>query len=230
VAQRKNRIENPTLGPSFGYSLVAQEYEHWHWFKFWQNNEKPIVQQWANSLTPGTLLDAGSGTGWYRQLLEEAGHVVISVDISPEMLEIQRRRSPSGTLINADICKLPFPDSYFDYVLCTRVLSHIKSLKRVLNEFTRVTKHGARIFIADIHPEHHYTDMSVPVNGERISIETHKHSVEEIKRSIRSPLELISFKEYRLEDVPWKPPTQNFGNIYVALGSPIFYVAILRRI
>jgi ubiquinone/menaquinone biosynthesis C-methylase UbiE len=218
------------VAPAIGYALVAPEYEHWHWFQFWRNNELPIVEKWANSLAPGTFLDAGSGTGLYRPVLENVGHSVISVDISPDMLKIQRDHYPNAKLIEADICDLPFPALYFDYILCTRVLSHVGSLDKALSEFARVTKHDARILIADIHPEHHYTEMSVPVDGERVSIETHKHSVAELKRAISPPLDLMSFNEYRLVDVPWKPPRQNFENIYNTPGNPIFYLAILRRI
>ena len=230
MALGKSRSENPTIAPALGYSLVAPQYEHWHWFQFWQNNERPIVKQWASSLPPGKFLDAGSGTGLYRSVLEDAGHIVISVDISPEMLDIQRRRYPSATIIVGDVCNLPFPTMYFDYILCTRVLSHIKSVSRALGEFTRVAKHDASILIADVHPKHHYTDMSVPVNGERVSIETHKHQVADIKGAVNFPLELLSFEEYRLEDVLWKPPAQNFENIYDVPGAPIFYIARLRRL
>ena len=190
----------------------------------------PIVQQWANSLAPGIFLDAGSGTGLYRPVLENAGHSVISVDISPDMLKIQRDHYPHATLIGADVCALPFPARHFDYILCTRVLSHVASLDKAFSEFARVAKHDARMLITDIHSEHHYTDMSVPVDGKRVSIETHKHSVAELKRAISPPLELITLDEYRLDDVPWKPPLENFENIYNSPGNPIFYIAILRCI
>jgi len=229
MAQPLSKVRSLSYSPRVGYSLVAQQYEAWHWFQFWQRNERPIVEQWANSVYPGLLLDAGSGTGLYRQALEQAGHTVISVDASPEMLAVQKDRHPTAITIAADILELPFPDSCFDYLLCTRVLSHIAKLEPALSEFARVTKPTAELLLADVHPNHRYSDMSVPLNGERISIETYKHPVEEIKSAIRPPLRLLDFHEYRLQDLTWKPPAKSFENIYDAPDRPIFYVALLRR-
>jgi len=216
--------------PRIGYALAASAYENWHWFQFWRQNEVPIVQRWAAALTPGTILDAGSGTGLYRRVLEHAGHRVVGADLSAEMLMIQVRANPTASVVQARIEALPFHGSSFDYVLCTRVLSHIHTLMPALCEFARVTKPDSALLITDVHPEHRYSEMSIPTNAERVSIQTYKHSLPEIKKAVEaSGFELLQFKEFRLDDLVWKPPIENFENIYDEVERPIFYTCSLRR-
>ena len=45
--------------------------------------------------------------------------------------------------------KLPFPNSYFDIVICVNALDHVDSLKKTIEETSRVLKKGGR-FIAQI--------------------------------------------------------------------------------
>ena len=217
--------ERPSHEVRTGYSLAAREYEHWHWFKFWRQNEAPIVREWARSLTPGLVLDTGSGTGAYRSDLCDAGHSVMAVDLSPEMLRVQKRKYPEAVVVEADIKSLPLPSQLVDNILSTRVLSHISEPAEVFSEFVRVSKHNSQFLICDVHPEHRYSDMSIPVDGEKVSIKTYKHSLGQIKHIINSlPLKVLSLREYRLQDLTWKPPTLHFENIYDEPNRPIFYV------
>lgn len=182
------------------------------------------------ALTPGTILDAGSGTGLYRHVLEHNGHRVIGVDLSAEMLMIHIRSNPAAPVVQARIDALPFRGYSFDYVLCTRVLSHIHTLLPVLSEFARVTKPRAELLITDVHPEHRYSEMSIPTNAERVSIQTYKHPLPEIRKAVEaSGFGLPEFKEFRLDDLVWRPPIKKFENIYDEAERPIFYTCSLRR-
>jgi ubiquinone/menaquinone biosynthesis C-methylase UbiE len=226
VRSGKSRIYEPRVG----YDLAASAYETWPWFQFWRHNEMPIVQQWAAALSPGTLLDAGSGTGLYRSALERMGHQVIGVDLSRAMLKIQLKKKPTASVVQATVEALPFKACSFDSLLCTRVLSHLPELKPVFHQFIHVTKPGAALLIADVHPEHRYSEMSIPINHDRISIQTFKHPVQEIKKAIEaSGLMLVTFHEVYLRDLRWKPPTEGFANIYDEPERPIFYTCSLRR-
>ena len=225
--QAKHHVYDSRLG----YALAAPAYDTWHWSHFWHQNEAPIVHRWAATLPPGAMLDAGSGTGPYRPVLGNAGHRVISADLSAEMLTIQVQKFPTAPVVQARIEALPFRASSFDYILCTRVLSHIKTLTSAFGEFARITKPGAKLLITDVHPEHHYSEMSIPTDSERISIETHKHPISDVKQLFESSgLELTEFREFHFQDLAWRPPIENFENIYSDLKLPIFYVAFLRRL
>lgn len=99
------------------------------------------------------ILDIGCGHG--RGLAELAaraatGHVV-GVDPSELMVEIATRRNRA--LIKADrvdvvlasVEKLPFPDDFFDKVLCVHVVYFWKDLDVCLREIARVLKPGGRL-------------------------------------------------------------------------------------
>jgi SAM-dependent methyltransferase len=222
----KSRIYEPRAG----YALAASAYETWHWFQFWRHNEVPIVKRWVAGLAPGAILDAGSGTGLYRPLLEDMGYRVVAADVSAEMLVIQGRKNPGAPRVQAAIEALPFRAATFDYVLCTRVLSHIRTLTPVFRQFARVTKPNAALMITDVHPEHRYSDMSISTNGERISIQTYKHPLGDVRTSVESNgFALLEYNEYRLSDLVWTPPVDRFANIYDDPGRPIFYTCFLRR-
>jgi ubiquinone/menaquinone biosynthesis C-methylase UbiE len=213
-----------------GYSLAASVYEQWHWFQFWRQNEAPLVREWGSSLTPGLVLDAGSGTGVYRSDLRNAGHRVIAVDLSYEMLRIQQERYSGAMVVAADVRNLPLKSGSVDNILSTRVLSHIADPVHVFSEFARVSKRSSQFLLCDVHPEHRYSDMSIPVDGQKISIKTYKHPLVEIKRVIDSlSLELLQLREFHLNDLFWKPPRKNFENIYDEPSRPIFYICQIRN-
>lgn len=58
-------------------------------------------------LPPGTLLDVPCGDGRMSARLAAAGHDVTGVDISPEALEMARRRESGVRLVRGDLRALP---------------------------------------------------------------------------------------------------------------------------
>ena len=125
---------------------------------------------------------------------------------------------------------LPFRTELFDYVLCTRVLSNVPTIGRLLSEFRRVAKPNAEIFISDVHPEHRYSELTISNGGKEIAIQIFKHSVEELKTAFAiASLQLVSFQEFRFQDLIWRPPIEKFRKIYEQPDRGIFYTCILRR-
>jgi SAM-dependent methyltransferase len=223
------------LAPGRGYDLASSHYEAWHWFKFWRLNEAPIVRRWLGSIPHGVGLDAGAGIGAYLAEISMAQHRHVAIDLSSRMLSIQRGRARAfpGVLLGssqADAAALPFADARFDWVLCTRVLSHVPDASAVLLEFNRVLHVGGECLISDVHPSHPYTHVSVQTDSSEIRIETFKHSVTDLRRAIQgSGLKILSFQEYRLAELAWQPPREAFGKLYRNLDTPVLYVCRVRR-
>jgi SAM-dependent methyltransferase len=84
-----------------------------------------------------TVLDLGCGDGIISNTLVEQGIRTIGIDISNVALQHFR-----GTGIIGSINALPFPDSYFDLVLCAEVLEHLppQIYRNALNEIERIAK------------------------------------------------------------------------------------------
>jgi SAM-dependent methyltransferase len=69
-------------------------------------------------LEPGSrILDVGSGTGRpTAEVLAEAGHDVLGVDVSPVMVDLAARQVPRARFLLADVRELTLDDGAFDAV------------------------------------------------------------------------------------------------------------------
>lgn len=91
------------------------------------------------------ILDVGCGLGYFTNMLSGAGAECIGVDLDARCINYCQKNL-EGTYVLADINKLPFPDSYFNKVLCTEVLEHVNHNGVVIREIRRVLQaNGAMV-------------------------------------------------------------------------------------
>jgi ubiquinone/menaquinone biosynthesis C-methylase UbiE len=98
------------------------------------------------------LLDAGCGDGRYtRHLLRRADPdaFIAAFDLSRRMLLRARRRlrSPRVRHVSADLTHLPYPDGFFDAVVCGWVLEHLPEPRPGLRELARVLQPGGKMLL-----------------------------------------------------------------------------------
>ncbi len=97
---------------------------------------------------PGTILDAGGGTGRMAQaLVGKAAHVVVA-DVSIGMLR-QAALKKGLKQVNSHTEALPFPDNYFDRILMVDALHHVCDQASTAGELWRVLKPGGRLVIEE---------------------------------------------------------------------------------
>ena len=232
VALKKDAL---IVNPETGYNQVAPYYDSWHWSQFWKANEAPIVASWLNTVSKGTVLDAGSGTGCYRALIERMGLAYIGVDLSSYMLEIGAQKAREvGDNASAfhlgDIRQIPLSSESVDAVLCTRVLSHIEDAKDAFKEFKRVLRSDSLAIISDIHPAHPYEHTGIKVPSGKVTIETHKHNMNHLIDVVKTlgGLEVLSVREYKVADLMWKPDVR-FSKLSYRPQHEVFYTLALRK-
>lgn len=115
--------------------------------------EQPEVRRIIDQFDTGTVLDAACETGRHTEYLNLAGHDVIGVDSSPEMLERARARVPSATFRLGQLDDLPVVDNSIDGAVCALALTHLPELDGAIAELARVLRPGGQLVISDIHHE-----------------------------------------------------------------------------
>lgn len=90
----------------------------------------------------GGVLDAGCGSGYVAEVLENHGFKVTGIDISRRMLELAKKNAPRSSFLRMDLTKLKLPRQSFDGVICLYSIIHVprRSHLGVLRNFHRVLK------------------------------------------------------------------------------------------
>lgn len=111
--------------------------------------EQPVVREILDGLPLGDAVDVACGTGRHAAYLAAAGHRVVGVDLSPQMLAAARLKLPEVEFHEADLHRLPLPDRSADTVLCALALTHVPDLAAALAELVRVLRPGGHLVISD---------------------------------------------------------------------------------
>ena len=98
------------------------------------------------------ILDAGCGNGRHcRHILRRADSdaFVSAFDLSQRMLKRSRRRIKSERIhyVAADLTRLPYPDDFFDAIICGWVLEHLPDPRPGLKAFARVLRQGGKLLL-----------------------------------------------------------------------------------
>lgn len=99
------------------------------------------------------ILDIGCGEGYFSRIFAEGGAVVVGADISKELTDNARSKSPEITFFATPADDLSFAqDRSFDTVTCVLALQNMERIEPVFQECARVlTKEGSMVFVLN-HP------------------------------------------------------------------------------
>ena len=102
-----------------------------------------------------TVLEIGSGGGYYARPLASRVRRLIAVDIQLAMLARLRRlgRAPMPFPVQADAGELPLPSASVDVVIAVTVLGEVGSIEKTLAEVRRVLRPGARFAASEHLPD-----------------------------------------------------------------------------
>lgn len=100
--------------------------------------------RWPEDLRGQVVLEAGSGSGRFTQVMLDAGANVVSFDYSAAVQANARNNADSDrlTLFRGDIYKIPFAPRTFDRVVCIGVLQHTPDPRRAFHSLVRMVKPG----------------------------------------------------------------------------------------
>ncbi len=99
---------------------------------------KECIDFILNNIEGKKVLDIACGRGFLAEKIVEKNKAeVTGIDfIIPKKLQ----NSNNPTFIEGNIENIPFPDDYFETVVCTHTLEHVIDIQRGINELRRVCK------------------------------------------------------------------------------------------
>lgn len=112
------------------------------------------------------VLEVGCGRGFYLTTLFALWPKlkIYGIDRNKNFLDVAKRfvgKKPIH-LINSDANKLPFPNNYFDRIIASEVLEHIKTDQKAMKEIHRVLKPDGIVMITV--PNKKYPFFYDPIN------------------------------------------------------------------
>ena len=93
------------------------------------------------------ILDVGCGTGHLAAELARRGFDTWGTDLSAGMVDYAKQHYNPDRFQVADIERIPFPDNYFDGIVCLGVMEYLGSDEPALREMWRVLKPGGHAVI-----------------------------------------------------------------------------------
>lgn len=117
--------------------------------------QMPVLEQKALDYCFGTVLDAGAGAGSHALYLQQNGHQVFALDVSPGCCEVMKKRG-----VNQVICKdfYEYTDQKFDTILMLMngigIAGNLQGLRNLLKHCKSLLLPGGQIIFDSSNIEH----------------------------------------------------------------------------
>lgn len=135
----------------------------------------------------GKVLDVGCGDGFL--LSKILGGEKYGIDISEK--RVKQASQFAKEVKQASIYNIPYPDKFFDVVICTEVLEHIPNVEKGMYEVRRVLKDEGKL-LATVPYKSPLNFIVCPRCSMKVSIDGHLHVFDKVY--LRSLLERCGFK------------------------------------
>jgi glycosyltransferase 2 family protein len=117
--------------------------------RYFQRRKTEVIKNSLAVEKHDVIIDIGCGSGVQLKEIGETGYsLAIGIDINLNAIRFARERSiPNTEFIIADAQYLPIKSSSADKIICAEIIEHLKHPQNLVNEITRVLKHGGVIVI-----------------------------------------------------------------------------------
>lgn len=202
--------------------------------------EESLLLPEIAALPAGQALDGACGTGRASAHLVAAGHEVLGVDATPEMLTVARAKVPQATFLHGQLELLPVDTAGFDVAVCCLALDHFARLTEPVAELARAVRPGGRVIITDVHPFMVALGgqaMYVQQDGEPAFVRCHRHYHEEYLRAFAaSGLEVEKLLEvppneawYEMQGDPCGQAPEAFRQAFDGIPATLLWSLVKRQ-
>lgn len=108
---------------------------------------RALRMMFLGDMTPGRLLEVGSGSGRFLHRMHAAGWEARGTDFDPAAAERVRRRYGLRVDIG-DLATLRYPGDAFDAIALSQVLEHVHDPIALLRECARLLRAGGRLVLS----------------------------------------------------------------------------------
>ena len=109
------------------------------------------LMPWLPKKEELTVLDLGSGTGFFTDLLASTYSQVIGLDISNKMLNFAKNHRNKNILwLEADAHNIPLQDNSIDFIYSNLVIQWFDPLDKAISEMLRVLKPGGLLIFSTL--------------------------------------------------------------------------------
>lgn len=120
-----------------------EEYEAWYHSSRGQwigETEFTAIMKQMQPAKNSSLLDVGSGTGYFSRLFSNVGIQVNGIDPSYEAIQYARRIDYSINYVQGSVLTLPFVNNSFDYCTAITSLCFVDNVEQAMKEMWRVAR------------------------------------------------------------------------------------------
>jgi len=136
------------------WSHVAEKYDRVVDLQIGGKTRSMIRERVAREGQLGRVVEFGCGTGFYTEELARRSDTVLATDISPDMLQIAKRRvTAANVTFQVEDCQhTSLPGETFDAAFISLVL-HFTEPGRTVLEMHRILRRGGTLIIANLDPQ-----------------------------------------------------------------------------
>ncbi len=134
----------PLTGERTVPGVAGEEY----WFARHEAAYRWLVTTYAEELTGGVVVEAGSGEGYGAQMLIEAGaRTVLALEYDEAAVAHAGSAYPGVTTLRANLADVPVADARVDVLVTMQVVEHLWDLRGFLRDCARVLRPAGRIVV-----------------------------------------------------------------------------------
>ena len=234
IQKEEWKKDGTIISPCYPFPVIGR-------FAEFKSLKRQDISQLLAPLKGKTVLDIGTGHGYFAIYLAQNGASVIALDMSTEMLSIAKENARSAgvedriSFLQGNADDIPLEDSYIDAIVSVAVITHLPNPRECFEEWSRLLKKGGQLFV-DFVPSFSY--FSIFFNWTLINPTMKEKSLRFLAAILNESLASIfgfawgrtrftNWLYYRFFKIPWQHHTK--GEIIRLLQQNGIRVCSIKR-